>query len=102
MVAERHAIGAGVQELAADILGDAEAAGGILAVDDDAVERPEPAQLGQVLADRGAAGAADHVADKQQPHQPSSATRMVSLSVTIMSSGSSWSSLGTYNTSCTA
>ena len=44
MVAEGDGIGAGGQELVADRLGDAEAAGGVLAVDDDAIEPPALAQ----------------------------------------------------------
>ena len=47
MVAERHGVGAGHQDLVADRLGDAEAAGGVLAVDDDAIEPPALAQRRQ-------------------------------------------------------
>ena len=49
MIAERDGVGAGVDQLAIDRLGDAEAAGGVLAVDDDEIELP--------VADRGRAGA---------------------------------------------
>ena len=66
MVAERDAVGAGVEHLLADGLGDAEAAGRVLAIDDDEIERPAAAQLGQPLVDRLAAGAADHVAEEEE------------------------------------
>jgi hypothetical protein len=39
VVAERHHVGAGVDKILVDLLGDAKAAGGILAIDDDEVER---------------------------------------------------------------
>ena len=39
VVAERDRIGAGVEEFLIDRLGDAEAAGGVLAIDDDEIER---------------------------------------------------------------
>ena len=48
VIAERHRVGAGLEQLVADRLGDAEAAGGVLAVDHDAVEAPALAQAGQV------------------------------------------------------
>ena len=40
MIAERDGVGAGVEQFAIDRLGDAEAAGGVLAVDDDEIELP--------------------------------------------------------------
>ena len=70
MVAERDRVGAGGEELLADRLGDAEPAGGVLAVDDDEIEPPARAQARQAVDQRRAAGAADDVADEQQPHQP--------------------------------
>ena len=65
MVAERDRIGAGVDEFLVDRLGDAEAAGGILAIDDDEIERPVADHAGQMFCDGGAAGPADHVADEK-------------------------------------
>ncbi len=65
MIAERDGIGAGVEEFLIDRLGDAETAGGILAVDDDEVERPVPDHAGQIFRDRGAACPADHVTDEE-------------------------------------
>ncbi|CAD5248465.1 conserved hypothetical protein [Bosea sp. 46] len=68
MVAERHDIGAGGERLVADRLGDAEAAGGVLAIDDDAVELPALAQAGEAILDGEAAGAPDDVTEKEQTH----------------------------------
>ncbi len=68
MIAERDGVGAGIEQLLIDRLGDAEAAGRVLAIDHDEIERPVPDQSRQMIRDRGAAGAADDVADKQYPH----------------------------------
>jgi hypothetical protein len=65
VIAERDRIGAGVDEFLIDRLGDAEAAGGVLAIDDDEIERPVADHAGQMLRDRGAAGPADHVTDEK-------------------------------------
>ena len=65
MVAERDRVGADVDEFLVDRLGDAEAAGGVLAVDDDEIERPVADHAGQMFRDGGAAGLADHVADEK-------------------------------------
>ena len=56
---------AGVDEILIDRLGDAEAAGGILAVDDDEIERPVADHARQMLGNRGAPGLADDVTDKE-------------------------------------
>ena len=61
-------VDAAVVEFAADLVGDAETGGGVLAVDDDEIEgelSPEPRR---VLGDDGAAGPADDVAAQQNPH----------------------------------
>ena len=71
MVAERHGVGAGLDQLVENCLGDAEAAGGVLAVDDDKVERVAAAQAGQRVDYRLAAGAADDVAEKEETHSGS-------------------------------
>ena len=47
VVAERDGVGAGVDQLVVDRLGDAEAAGGVLAVDHDQVELPVGDEAGQ-------------------------------------------------------
>ena len=68
MVAERDRIGAGVQELVADRLGDAEAAGRVLAVDDHAIELPALPQARQPFDDGVAAGPPDDIAEKEKTH----------------------------------
>ena len=65
MVAERDGVGAGIEEFLVDRLGDAEAAGGVLAIDDDEIERPVADHAGQMLRNGGAPGPADHVADEK-------------------------------------
>ena len=65
MVAERDRVGTGVDEVVVDRLGDAETAGGVLAIDDDEIERPVADQAREVLENRGAAGLADDVADEK-------------------------------------
>ena len=65
VIAERHRVGAGLEKFVADRLGDAEAAGRVLAVDDDDVEPPARPQIRQMLGDRRAARAPDDVADEQ-------------------------------------
>ena len=64
MIAERHRVGAGIDEFLVDRLGDAEAAGGVLAVDDDEIEPEVADHAGQMVRDGGAPGPADHVPDK--------------------------------------
>jgi hypothetical protein len=65
MIAERDGVGAGIEQLLIDRLGDAEAARRVLAIDDDEIERPVPDQSRQAVRDRDAAAAADDVSDKQ-------------------------------------
>ncbi len=65
VIAERDRVGAGGEEFLADRLGDAEAAGGVLAVDDDEVELPALAKARQLADQRRASGAPDNVADEQ-------------------------------------
>ncbi len=82
MIAERDRVGAGVDEFLVDRLGDAEAAGGVLAIDDDEIERPVADHAGQMLGDGGAPGPADHVADEKnaQVHQLRKSNTCVSVS----------------------
>jgi hypothetical protein len=75
MIAERDDVGACVDEVLADLLGDAEAAGGVLAVDDDEVEAQVADQRRQVLGDRRSPGPSHHVAHEQKPHRPASSLR---------------------------
>ena len=96
MIAERDGVGAGVDEFVVDRLGDAEAAGGVLAVDDDEIELPVGDQSRQPLADDGAPGAPDHVADEQNSHAFSDLAKSItSRSVSTRSSRSSRSVAGT-------
>ena len=68
VVAERHGIGAGVEQFASGGLGDAEAAGCVLAIGDHQIELPVAHQLGQALIDNGSPAASDNVANQQNPH----------------------------------
>ena len=68
VIAERDGVGAGIDQFVVDRFGDAEAAGGVLAVDDDEIELPFGDQAGQPLDDDCAPGAADHVADEENAH----------------------------------
>ena len=68
MIAERDGVGAGVDQFAIDRLGDAEAAGGVLAVDHDQIELPVADEAGQALVDDGPPAAADHIADEKDAH----------------------------------
>ena len=65
VVAERDRIRAGIEQFLVDRLGDAEAAGGILAIDDDEIERPVADHAGKMFDDGGAAGLADDVTDEE-------------------------------------
>ena len=69
VIAESYRIGAGFEELLANRLGDAKAAGGVFAVDGDEVEPPSGAQKRKLGQKHGAARPPDHVADEQQPHR---------------------------------
>ena len=65
VVAERDGVGAGVDQFLVDRLGDAETAGGVLAVDDDEIERPVADHARQMFGDRGAPRPADDIADEK-------------------------------------
>ena len=62
VVAGRDAIDAGEEQRVADFFVDAEAAGRVLAVDDDEIEREGFAQIGDSFDDAGAPRPADDVA----------------------------------------
>src|SRR6478672_6841117 len=68
MIAERHTIGAGIYEIVTDRLGDAETAGGILAVDDDEMQRPVAAKPRQMFEHACAAGATDNITNEEKTH----------------------------------
>ena len=65
MVAGGDGIDPGIVELATDLVGDPEPGGGVLAVDDDEIERQLAAQSRQVAGDGSAAGASDDIAAQQ-------------------------------------
>ena len=65
MIAERDRVGAGIDEFVENRLGDAEAAGRVLAVEHDQIELPLGDQGRQPFAHDRAPGAADHVADEE-------------------------------------
>ena len=68
MIAERDGVGAGVDEFVVDRLGDAEAAGRVLAIDDDQIELPVGDQARQAFVNNGAPGTPDNVADEEDAH----------------------------------
>ncbi len=68
MIAERDRVRAGIQKLLEDVLGDAEAAGRVLAIDDDEVELVALSERRQHFDDGLAAGASDHVSEEKKPH----------------------------------
>ena len=68
VVAAGDRVGAGVDEVLVDRLGDAEAAGGVLAIDGDEIEPPVAHQPGQTLEQDGAAAASHDVADEENAH----------------------------------
>ena len=69
VIAERDRVGAGVDEFAIDRLGDAEAAGGVLAIDHDEIELPVANEARQALVDDGPPAAADDIADEENAHR---------------------------------
>ena len=96
VIAERDGVGAGIDQLVIDRLGDAEAAGGILAVDHDEIELPVGDQARQPLDDDRAPGAADHVADEENAHRLRTLRKSItSRSVSTRSSRSSRAVAGT-------
>ena len=70
MVAEGDAVGAGLEQQRGVRAAQPHAAGGVLAVDHDEVERPVAPQARQVLGSGGAAAAAHDVAEKEKLHGP--------------------------------
>ena len=70
MVPAGDGVGAGVDDLLVDLLGDAEAAGGVLAVDGDEIELPVADQVRQPLEHGIAPAAPDNVADEEDTHAP--------------------------------
>ncbi len=103
MIAERDGIGAGIDQLVVDWLGDAEAAGSVLAVDDDAIEPPVADEGGQALVHDVPPAAPDHVANEQDAHCLQVPRQsMTSRSVSTRSSLASRGVAGTLAISCAA
>jgi hypothetical protein len=69
VIAKRDGVSAGIDQLEVDALGDAEAAGRVLTVDDEEVEIVALAQAGDGLDGGLAARTPYDVAEKQQAHQ---------------------------------
>ena len=86
MVAGGDAVGAGLVELGGDLRGDAESAGGVLAIDDDKIGVQPAAQHREMLQRGPPAAAADHIAQEQDTHDIlASRARITDRSVTIKS-----------------
>ena len=64
MIAEGHCVCAGVEEFVEDRLGDTEAPGRVLAIDQHEIELPVAHQARQPFADNCTPRPADHVANK--------------------------------------
>ena len=105
MVAAGHGIDACGEEVLADLFGDPEAAGGILAVGDHEIEPEALAQLRDPRGHRDPARAADDIATEENAHQIYSqaySKRIASASVTIQSRRLSLRPRGTARTSWAA
>src|SRR5581483_12279686 len=86
-----------------DGFGDAEAAGRVLAVDDDEVEFPITHQTRQPLENNGAAGTPNHIANEQDTHATQGFLKSItSRSVSTRSRRASRSVAGTRGISCAA
>ncbi|MHC2275865.1 hypothetical protein ACVME8_002476 [Bradyrhizobium diazoefficiens] len=75
VIAERHRVGAGIEKLLIDRFGDAEAAGGIFAVDDDEIERPVLDHVGQIFGDGRAPRTADDITHEENAQLQNSGNR---------------------------
>jgi hypothetical protein len=71
MIAAGDDIGAGVDHLRVDLLGDAETASRVLAVDDNAIELPVALERRQALDHGRTARTPHHIADEQDTHSAS-------------------------------
>src|SRR5262245_20522088 len=87
--AKRDDMGAGIEQFPGDGFRDAEAAGRILAIDDDEIERPVLDHAGEVFQDGGAAGPADDVADEEDTQTYLLRKSNTSFSVSTKSSATS-------------
>src|SRR5690606_22983620 len=69
MVAGRDHVCAGIQRGEENLLGDAETACGVLAVDDDKIQSKVGNQAGKLFPYRHTARLADHVTQKEKSHE---------------------------------
>src|SRR5262249_52823123 len=96
MIAESDRICAGIYEIIVDDFGNAEAAGGVLAIDHDKIELPLCDQARKPFEHNGASGTADDVADKKNAHALQVSRKSnTSRSVSTRSSRASRSVAGT-------
>ena len=102
VIAERDGVGTGVEEFLVDRLRDAKAAGRILAIDDDEIERPVPDYAGKIFIDGGASGPADDVTDKEDTQAYLLRKSNTSFSVSTKSSATSCDKAGMAGVSWTA
>src|SRR5579862_4083374 len=102
VIAERDGVRAGLHQFTIDRLGDAETAGGILAVDYDQIELPVANEFGQTLIDDRAPAAADDIADEKNAHAQLPRRSIASRSVSTRSRRASRSVAGILGTSCAA
>src|SRR5262249_16494353 len=68
MIAPSHRISRGMEKLVVERFGDAEAAGGVLAIDGDEVELPVGDQARQTFGHSRTSAAANDVADEENTH----------------------------------
>src|SRR6185437_5907598 len=99
---ERDRVGAGVDQILVDRLGDAEAARCVLAVDDGEIELPVAHELGQPLRHGRPAAASHHIADEENSHVQAFRRSMISRSVSTRSRVASRGVVGTCAISCAA
>ena len=98
VVAGGNHVGAGGVEGGANLVGNAEAMGGIFTIDDDKIQLQPLSDIGQVIFEHPPTGLADHITAYQNFH-----CRRVSKmpsSVMIQSMGSSSGVCGTWSTRC--
>jgi hypothetical protein len=69
VVAQGQAVGASLEQLARRVLGDAEARGGVLGVDDHELEPETAAKIGQMVGQAVTARLADDIAEEGETHR---------------------------------
>src|SRR5262249_35138093 len=79
MIAAGDRVRAGIDHLGVDLLSDTEAAGRVLAIDDDAIELPVAPEHRQALGHRRTARTPHHITDKQKTHSASAQINNLAL-----------------------